>query len=65
MLRSALYSRHGLTRCWPLEEITVRTYIDLRTGERLEMWHEDAVYAVRVLGWLLVDRWGYWADSAI
>lgn len=41
----------------------MRTYIDLRTGEKLNMWHQDAVYAVRVLGYPLVDTRGYWADS--
>ena len=41
------------------------TYTDLRTGETMQMWHQDAVYAVRVLGWPLVDSRGYWADSNV
>lgn len=41
------------------------TYTDLRTGEKINMWHQDAVHAVQVLGWPLVDSWGRWADSAI
>lgn len=38
---------------------------DLRTGETFSMWRQDAIHAVRVLGWPLVDKWGYWADSEI
>lgn len=43
----------------------MRQYTNLSTGEKINMWHQDAVHAVRVLGWPLVDSRGYWADSAI
>lgn len=39
----------------------MHTYTDLRTGETLKMWAQDAHYACTVLGWPLVDAWGYWA----
>lgn len=41
------------------------TVTDLRTGETFQMWRQDAIYAVTVLGWPLVNQRGYWADSAL
>lgn len=43
----------------------MQTYVDLRTNEKISMWKQDAIHAVRVLGWPLVDLRGYWADSAL
>lgn len=38
----------------------MHTYTDLRTGDTINMWRQDAIHAFEVLGWPIVDKWGYW-----
>jgi hypothetical protein len=37
----------------------MNTYTDLRTNETFNMWLVDAVYACDVLGWPIVNAFGY------